>query len=114
MNHEQALAKIKKSRDFRSIEDNRQWIAEVERDLEKLKTDDAFLKTDQVKALKLRIKSIIVSASKRLIDEDEPSARLRIKADRDAYTWLLRYFSKDVDKEMQEIEDKLNEKLEAI
>lgn len=108
---DQALKKIRKSKDYLRSEDNREWLSEVEKDLEQLKTDAAFQKLDQVKMLRQKIKSIIVSASKRLVDEDDVQKRLKIKADREAYVWLLRYFSKNIDREMAEINEKLNEKL---
>lgn len=112
MNIDETIEKVRSSRDYRRSAENREWLAEIENDLERLKTDEAFQNIDQIKILRSRIKSIIVSASKRLIDEDDAEKRLKIKADRDAFTWLLRYFSRDIDKEMAEIDGKLQDVLE--
>lgn len=108
---DETLKRIKKSRDYLSDPENREYIADIERDLESLKTDAAFQKLDQIKMLRARIKSVIYSCRVKLMEEDNPQKRLRIKADRDSYTWLLHFFSRDTEKELQAIEDKLEERL---
>lgn len=114
MDTDQAIKRIKRSREYRLDPDNREYISEIERDLEQLKTDAAFQKLDQVKIIRSRIKSIIVSARLRLVEEDDAQKRLQMKADLNAYKWLLRFFSRNVDKEMEEINEKLNDKLSEL
>lgn len=111
---DKVIKDIKKSRAYQSDEDNRAYISEVEKELEQLKTDAAFQKLDQVKFIRSRIKSIIVSANLKLIEEDDSRERMKVKADRDAYIWLLRFFSRNVDKEVADITRKLEEKLEEL
>lgn len=110
METDKAIEKLKKTRAYRDP-DNRAYVADLEREFERIKTDAAFQKLDQVKMIRSRLKSVITSASLRLVEEDDPEARRKIKADKEAFVWLLRFFSRNVEREMAEINEKVNELL---
>lgn len=107
---EDVIAEIKKSRDYLDPENEREVTA-LEKTLEKLKTDRAFLELDYIKDIRKRIKSIILNVKIQLADEDDLEKRIRLKADRDAYIWLLGFVSRDVDKELEEINKRAREML---
>ncbi len=110
MKTEDALAKIRKSRDYLDPE-NQKEVDALEKQFEKLKTDRAFLELDYIKSIKNKIKSIILNIKLKLTDEDDTDARIRMKADRDSYIWLLSLVSRDVDKEMDDVNKRANELL---
>lgn len=107
---EDAIEKIKKSRSYLDPE-NQQEVERLEKKFEKLKTDEAFLKLDYIKDIKKRIKSILLNIKIKLAEEDDPDKRRAMKSDRESYTWLLHFFSLDVEKELSDINNRANELL---
>lgn len=114
METEKALSSIKRSRTYKNSPDNQDYIAQIEKDFERLKTDKAFQEIDQVKMIRQKMKSIIVAANLKLIQEDDAEKRLKIKADIASYKWLMQFFTRNVEREMAEINAKLNEHLSEI
>lgn len=108
---EDALTRIRKSRDYLQSDDNKSEVDDLEKRFEKLKTDKAFLDLDYIKDIKKRIKSILVDIKVKLAEEDDTDKRRVMKSDRDSYTWLLKFFSRDVEKELGEVNAKANEML---
>lgn len=107
-----ALDKIKKSREYRADDDNKLYVDALEKSFQKAVSRKAFLDQDYIQDIVLKIKSILADIRKSLIEEDDEIKRIQLKSDRDAYLKVLSWFSKDVDRELNEINNKVNEVLE--
>lgn len=105
------LKRVKSGKDYRHSEENQEYISGIEKELESLKSQEGFLKIDYIVSLRKKLKSVIVAAKLRLLEEDDLEKRQQIKADIKSFQFLLPFFARNVDKEYAEIEQKLQEML---
>lgn len=112
METQKAIIKLKKTSSYKYDEDNREYVENLEKDFEKAVSKRAFLDQDYVKEMVIKLKSILSDIRKRLVEEDDEMQRIKLKADRSAYETLLGWLSRDIDKQLNEINQKVNEILE--
>lgn len=110
---ESPFDKVRKTREYQADEDNKNYVDDLEKQFEKIQRDKAFMDQDYVKEIARKIRSILASINIRLVEEDEPIARMKMKCDREAYEKFLSWFSKETEKEMAMILDRVEEILDS-
>lgn len=105
------IDRLKESKEVRDDEENEIDVLRLERRFETLRAKSDFLQQDYVQDVVKRIKSIILSITQRLQEEDDSAKRLALKADRGAYRRVLTWFSSDVERDLAEVADRAKEML---
>lgn len=113
METSKAIAKIKKTREYRDDEENKREIDSLEKSFSKALSRKEFLKQDYIQEIVAKIKSILGNIRINLVEEDDEIKRIQLKSDRDAYLKVLSFFTKDIDNELASIEEKVNSILET-
>lgn len=100
------IDRIKESREFKEDPENQSEVLRLERKFETIRAKSDFLQQDYVRDVVRRLKSVILSITRQLQEEDDPKKRMVLKCDRMAYRRVLTWFSDDIEHDLEEIADR--------
>jgi len=107
------IDQLKDSREVQNDEDNEVEVLRLERKFERLRAKGDFLQQDYVQDIAKRLKSIILSITLQLQEQDDTEKRRKLKSDRSSYRRVLTWFSDDIESDLKEVSDRANDMLKG-